>query len=332
MRMKAVLQPRSGPPEVLTLAEVDRPVPGDRETLIRVHAATVAMGDVMLRKLPRLLLHAVGLVAGFKPKDIAGVEFAGEVVETGRSVTRFSAGERLFGTTTGLATGANAEFLCVPERWKRGVMMRIPDGITYSEAAALPVGGLTALQLLRKAGVRTGQSVLVYGASGSVGTYAVQIARSWGASVTGVCSAANLELVRSIGAEAVIDYTREDFVKRGVMYDVVFDAVGKLSRTGAKDAIARGGAYVSVKSLTKETEDDLAFLAGLAADGRIRAVIDRHFTLDQVVEAHRYVESGRKRGNVVLDVAGPGTGAVARDGHGLPATERVSNAALRSQS
>lgn len=304
MRMKAVLQPRSGPPDVLTLAEVERPVPGDREILIRVHAATVTMGDVMLRKLPRLLLHAVGLVVGFKPKIIAGVEFAGEVVETGRSVTRFSVGDRVFGTTTGLATGANAEYLCVPERWKLGVMMHIPDEIPYAEAAAIPVGGMTAVQLLRKAGVRTGQKVLVYGASGSVGSFAVQVARHWGASVTGVCSTANLDLVRSLGADTVIDYTREDFVKHGVMYDVVFDAVGKLSRSGAKRAIARGGTYVSVKSLTSETDDELALLAGLAAEGRIRAVIDRHFTLAQVVEAHRYVESGRKKGNVVIDVQG----------------------------
>lgn len=304
MRMKAVLQPRSGPPEVLTIAEIERPVPGDRELLIRVHAATVAMGDVMLRTLPRLLLHAVGLVAGFKPKVVAGVEFAGEVVETGRSVTRFSVGDRLFGTTTGLATGANAEYLCVPERWKRGVMMRIPEGIPYAEAAAIPVGGMTALHFLRKAGVRSGQSVLVYGASGSVGSYAVQIARHFGASVTGVCSAANLDLVRSIGAETVIDYTREDFAKRGVAHDVVFDAVGKISRSRAKDAIARGGRYVSVRSLTSETDEALAFLAGLAADRRIRPVIDRYVTLDQIVEAHRYVESGRKRGNVVIDVQG----------------------------
>jgi NADPH:quinone reductase-like Zn-dependent oxidoreductase len=304
MQMKAVLQPRSGPPEVLTLAEIERPLPGDREILIRVHAATVAMGDVMLRKLPRLLLHAVGLFAGFKPKLIAGVEFAGDVVETGRSVTRFSVGDRVFGTTTGLATGANAEYLCLPERWKQGVIMKIPEGIPYAEAAALPVGGMTALQLLRRAGVRTGQKVLVYGASGSVGSYAVQLARHFGASVTGVCSAANADLVRSLGADIVIDYTREDFATRGVKYDLVFDAVGKISRSRAKDAIADGGTYASVKSLTSETEDDLAFVAGLAADGRIRAVVDRHFTLEQVVEAHRYVESCRKKGNVVIDVQG----------------------------
>lgn len=304
MQMKAVRQTRSGPPDVLTFTDVERPVPGDREIRIRVHAATVAMGDVMLRQLPRLLLHVVGLFAGFKPKVIAGVEFAGEVVEAGRSLTRFTVGDRVFGTTTGLATGANAEYLCVPERWKQGVIMKIPDGIAYAEAAAMPVGGMTALQLLRRAGVRTGQKVLVYGASGSVGSYAVQIARHWGASVTGVCSAANVDLVRSLGADVVIDYTREDFAKRGVKYDVVFDAVGKISRSRAKDAIARGGKYASVKSLTSETEDDLAFVAGLAADGRIRAVIDRHFTLEQIVEAHRYVESGRKKGNVVIDVRG----------------------------
>jgi alcohol dehydrogenase len=300
--MKAVLQPRSGPPDVLRVADVERPVPGDRDVLIRVHVATVTMGDVMLRKLPRMLLHVVGLFAGFKPKVIAGVEFAGEVVEIGRSVSRFAVGDRVFGTTTGLATGANAEYLCVPEQWKSGVIAKIPDALPHAEAAALPVGGMTALQLLRKADVRTGQRVLVYGASGSVGSYAVQIARHWGAAVTGVCSAANLDLVRSLGAEAVIDYTREDFAKRGVRYDVVFDAVGKISRSRAKDALARGGTYVSVTSLTNESEDDLALLAGLAAGGKIRAVIDRHFTLDQIVEAHRYVESGRKKGNVLIEV------------------------------
>jgi NADPH:quinone reductase-like Zn-dependent oxidoreductase len=310
--MKAVLQPRSGSPDVLTLAEIERPVPGDRDILVRVHAATVTMGDVMLRTLPRWVLRAVGLVAGFKPKVVAGVEFAGEVVAAGPSVTRFAVGDRVFGTTTGLATGANAEYLCIPERWKHGVVMTIPAGVAYTDAAALPVGGMTALQLLRKAGVRAGQHVLVYGASGSVGSYAVQIARHLGASVTGVCSTANVDLVHSIGAESVVDYTREDVTTRGGVYDVVFDAVGKFPRAKAKALIGRGGSHISIKSMTNETADDLAFLAALAAEGRIRAVIDRHYTLEQVVDAHRYVESGRKKGNVIIDVLTPDAFATGR--------------------
>lgn len=307
MKMKAVLQTRSGPPEVLTFAEVDRPVSGDREILVRVHTATVAMGDVMLRKLPRLLLHAVGLVVGFKPKVIAGVEFAGEVVETGRSVTRFVNGDRVFGTTTGLVNGAYAEILCIPEQWKMGVVMRIPGAISYETAAAIPVGGMTALQLLRKAGARSGDRVLVYGASGSVGTYAVQLAVNMGATVTGVCSTPNLELVRSLGASSVIDYTREDLARWGETYDVVLDAVGKLPRSQAKALLAPGGRSTSVKSPTKETQDDLAQLATLAADGRLLPVIDRRYPLDQIVEAHRYVESRRKKGNVVIVMASSAT-------------------------
>jgi NADPH:quinone reductase-like Zn-dependent oxidoreductase len=300
--MKAVLQTKSGPPEVLTFAEVDRPVPGDQEVLIRVHTATVAMGDVMLRKLPRLLLHAVGLVVGFKPKIIAGVEFAGEVVETGSSVTRFSKGDRVFGTTTGLVNGAYAEFLCVPEQWKMGVVMRIPGSIAYETAAAIPVGGMTALQLLRKAGAKSGQRVLVYGASGSVGTYAVQLAVNMGATVTGVCSTSNLELVRSLGASSVIDYTRTDLARLGEVFDVVLDAVGRLPRSVVKALRAPDGRATSVKSPTKETSDDLAQLATLAAEGKLRPVIDRRYPLGQIVEAHRYVESRRKRGNVVIVV------------------------------
>lgn len=300
--MKAVLQTKSGPPEVLTFAEVDRPVPGDQEVLIRVHTATVAMGDVMLRKLPRLLLHAVGLVVGFKPKIIAGVEFAGEVVETGSSVTRFSKGDRVFGTTTGLVNGAYAEFLCVPEQWKMGVVMRIPGSIAYETAAAIPVGGMTALQLLRKAGAKSGQRVLVYGASGSVGTYAVQLAVNMGATVTGVCSTSNLELVRSLGASSVIDYTRTDLARLGEVFDVVLDAVGRLPRSVVKALRAPDGRATSVKSPTKETSDDLAQLATLAAEGKLRPVIDRRYPLGQIVEAHRYVESRRKRGNVLVVV------------------------------
>lgn len=286
----------------MTFAEVGRPDPGDREVLVRVHFATVAMGDVMLRKLPRLLLHAVGLFVGFKPKVVAGVEFAGEVVEVGQSVARFSTGDRVFGTTTGLVNGAYAEYLCIPERWKMGVVMKIPRTISYETAAALPVGGMTALQLLRKARVKAGDRVLIYGASGSVGSYAVQIAVQMGAAVTGVSSASNLDLVRSLGASSAFDYTKDDPARWGGSYNVVFDAVGKLSRSGVRSLLVPGGRSVSVRSQTNETLEDLERLAELTAEGKLKPVIDRTYPLDQIVEAHRYVESRRKKGNVLINV------------------------------
>ncbi|MCU0452818.1 MAG: NAD(P)-dependent alcohol dehydrogenase [Bacteroidetes bacterium] len=284
------------------MADIQMPSPGPGEILIRVHASSVTMGDVMLRKLPRALLTVVGVLVGFKPKDIAGVEFAGEVVEAGPQVTRFAQGDRVFGTTTGLTTGGNAEYLCIPERWKAGVVSKIPAGLSYEDAAVLPVGSMTATQLLDKAGVTSGDRVLIYGASGSVGTYAVQLALQIGATVTGVCSTANLELVRSLGAASVVDYAREDFAKTAMMFDVVFDAVGKISRSRAKPVMASGARYVSVKYPTKEVLEQLERNALLASKGSIKPVVDRRYSLDQIVEAHRYVESRRKKGNVVVAI------------------------------
>ncbi len=300
--MKAVLQTRSGPPDVLTFAEIDRPIPGNREILVRVHVATVAMGDVMLRKLPRLLLRLVGLVVGFSPKTVAGVEFAGEVFGIGPGVTRFAIGDRVFGTTTGLTTGAYAEFLCIPEEWKMGVVTKIPPNVSDEVAAVLPVGGMTALQLLRKVGVKAGDRVLVYGASGSVGTYAVQLAVHMGAAVTGVCSTPNVELVRSLGASSVVDYTKEDVARRAERYDVVLDAVGKLASSRVRSVLAPGGRSVSIRAMTKETLEDLGQLATLASERKVKPVIDRRYRFDDIVEAHRYVESWRKRGNVVIQI------------------------------
>jgi NADPH:quinone reductase-like Zn-dependent oxidoreductase len=305
--MKAIVSTHAGPPEVLQLQEVAKPTPGANEVLIRVHAATVTAGDVMLRKLPGWMWLPMRLFSPHRRKQIPGHELAGEVVAVGEGVTRFAVGDQVFGTTTGLSVGANAEYVCLPEAWPAGVLARKPANLSYAEAAALPVGGMTALQLLRKGKVQANQKVLIYGASGSVGSMAVQLARHLGAEVTGVSSGANAALVRSLGAEHVIDYTKDDFAVSGETYDVIFDAVGKGSAARSKRALKPGGRYISVATLTRENTDDLNVIRELAEAGAAKAVIDRRYPLAQAADAHRYVETGRKRGNVVLTVGHSGT-------------------------
>ena len=301
--MKAIVCTKSGPPDVLELREVEKPAPKENEVLIRVHAATVTRGDVILRKLHPLLVLPMRLF-GVRRKKIPGHELAGEIETAGRDVKRFRVGDQVFGTTTGLSAGANAEYVCLPEEWAKGVLAIKPANSSYEEAAALPVGGMTALYLLRKGNIQSGQKVLVYGASGSVGTYAVQLARHhFGAEVTGVCSTTNIELVRSLGAGQVIDYTREDFTKNGQTFDAVFDAVGKISASQCKSLLKENGSYLSIQTTTSESTENLMTLKELAEAGKIRAVIDRRYPLEQVAEAHRYAETGRKRGNVVILVA-----------------------------
>jgi len=300
--MKAIVCTRQGPPEALQLKEVEKPVPKENEVLIRVNAATVTRGDVILRRIHPLLFLPLRLL-GLKRKRIPGHEFAGEVEAVGREVTRFRKGDRVFGTTTGLSSGANAEYVCLPEEWAKGVLAIKPSNMTYEEAAAVPVGGMTALFILRKGNIQRGQKVLIYGASGSVGSFAVQIAKYLGAEVTGVCSTANLELVKSLGADRVIDYTKEDYAKGGQTYNVVFDTVGKSSPSRGKSLLTKNGFYLSVKSSTSERTENLIFLKELIEAGKIRSVIDRRYPLEQIAEAHRYVEEGHKKGNVVITVA-----------------------------
>lgn len=297
--MKAIVYERYGPPEVLELRDVDKPVPKDNEILVKVHATTVTAGDWRMRKADPFLVRIVNGL--FKPSrtKILGFELAGVVEETGKVVTSFRKGDKVF-AFCGFKFGAYAEYKCLPED-KRIALM--PSNMTFEEAAAVPVGGLTALQFLKMAKVKEGDDVLIYGASGSVGTFAVQIARHFGAKVTAVCSTANVEMVKSIGADKVVDYTKEDFTKLNATFNVIFDAVGKTSRSACKQLLKPGGKYVSVTGNPKANPDDMLVLKSIIESGNLKSVIDRRYTLEQIREAHTYVQQFRKKGNVVVTVS-----------------------------
>ena len=304
--MKAIVCTKYGPPEVLQLKEMEKPAPRDREVLVKVHATTVTIGDTIMRSfnLPvsGWLKFMARLFLGIRsPKrPILGMELAGEVESVGRKVTRFKLGDQVFASTFAVNFGGHAEYKCLPEN---GVIAIKPHNLTYEEAAAIPGAGQTAWQCLKKGKLQPGQRILIYGASGAVGTYAVQLAsRHFGADVTGVCSGANLELVKSLGASQVIDYTREDFTQSGANYDVVFDAVGKLSSAQGKRVLKPGGVYINVHADSDGGDklENLLFLKELIEAGKINAVIDRRYPLEHVAEAHRYVEKGHKKGNVVI--------------------------------
>ena len=302
--MKAIVASEFGTADVLRLEQVAKPAPKDNEILVKVMATTVSAGDIRMRSLdvPLLFWLPARLTLGFtKPKNpIYGMELAGEVEAVGQAVTRFKIGDPVFASTLAEKFGAYAEYKSLPED---ALVLPKPPNMTYEEAAAVPIGGPTALRLLRKGNIRRGQKVLIYGASGSVGTYAVQLARHFGAEVTAVCSTANLAMVESLGADRVIDYTRGDFASRLERYDAIFDAVGKCPESIVAQALVPKGVYITIARLsTKQTAEELRFIKGLIEAGEIRAVIDRCYPLEQVPEAHRYVEAGHKKGNVIIKV------------------------------
>jgi NADPH:quinone reductase-like Zn-dependent oxidoreductase len=317
--MKAVVNDRYGPPEVQRLEEVERPVPAEDQVLVRVHATTVTRTDCGLRAAkPWFVRFFTGLT---RPKRrILGMEFAGEVEAVGSAVTRFATGDQVFGVK---GAGAHAEFVAVRES---GALAHMPEGMTFEEAAAVCDGACIALSCLRGERLAEGVSILVNGASGAVGTATVQLARHFGADVTAVANTKNLEPARSLGADRVIDYTREDFTQRGETYDIVFDAVGKHSYRRARGSLKPGGVFIATDGLrnvlytlpsriggkrlkfgiAKYRQEDVLFLKRLVEAGEFRAVIDRRYPLEDVVEATRYVETGTKTGNVVLSVNGAG--------------------------
>ena len=322
--MKAVVCSRYGPPEVLQLREVQKPVPKDNEVLVRINATTVQAGDVRARSFtfaPWIWLPLRLMFGLRKPrKTIPGSEFAGEIEAVGQAARRFKRGDQVFGSTWEMGFGgACAEYKCVPED---GMLAAKPANMTYEEAASIVEGALTALNMLRKGDVRSGQRILIVGASGAVGTAAVQLAKYFGAEVTGVCSTANLELVKSLGADKVIDYTQEDFTQSGQTYDLIFDTVIKTSFSRCRSSLVRGGIYLTddwpllqalwtsmiggkkvIFGIAPKRTEDLIYLRELIEAGKLRSIVDRCYPLEQIVEAHRHVETGHKKGTVVITVA-----------------------------
>lgn len=310
--MKAVICTKYGPPEVLQFREVPKPTPGDNDVLIKTHATTVHIGDCKIRSLKPgmgkiqdfFFVPMMRVMLGFTAprRNILGMELSGVVEQVGNGVTRFQPGDKVFAAND-LKMGAYAEYSCISQD---GIIAHKPDKMDFGEAAALPNGCMTALMILRKANIQSGQKVLIYGASGSVGTFAVQLARYFDAEVTGVCSTSNLKMVQDLGA-STIDYTQEDFTQNGENYDVVFDAVGKIPRALAKKALAEGGTYLNVLSSSnniKLVREDLVYLKDLVEKGHLVSVIDKRYSFDQIVAAHHYVDQGHKKGHVVINLGG----------------------------
>lgn len=333
--MKAIVCTKYGPPEVLQLKEVTKPVPKDNQVLIRVRATSVNFGDLMARNfkavsprkfnMPFLFWLMATMSFGLgKPKiTILGSEFSGEVEAVGKTVKRFKPGDQVFGYP-GLSLGAYAECICLPET---GAVAQKPVSLSHEEAVTLPYGAIMATSLLGKANIQRGQKVLINGASGGIGSMAVQLAKYYGAEVTGVCGAPRLEFVKSLGADKVIDYTKQDFTQNGKTYDLIFDILGKSSFSRIKRSLKPNGIYLlasfKMKALLQmlwtlltgskqkvvcafanETPESLTFVKKLVEEGKIKAIVDKSFPMEQAAEAHRYVEGGRKQGNVVIAIGG----------------------------
>jgi len=328
--MKAIVFTSYGPPDVLKLKEIDKPIPKDKEVLIKVHASSVNYGDLLARSygavsprdfnMPSLFWLLAKLYFGFRApkKSILGNEFAGEVESVGKEVTLYKAGDQVFGSL-GQSMGAYAEYICISEN---SVMTAKPANVSYEQAAVIPMGAIMAIYILRRVNVHSGQKILINGASGSIGSAAVQIAKNSGAEVTGVCSTPRIEYVKALGADKVIDYTQKDFTKNGETYDIIFDVLGKSSFSGCKNSLTQDGLYVLASFKIKQlmqmlrtsftsgkkvkcvlapgSKEDLIAVKELLEAAKIKVIIDRCFPLEQTSEAHRYVEGGQKRGSVAI--------------------------------
>ncbi|MFX1482167.1 MAG: NAD(P)-dependent alcohol dehydrogenase [Promethearchaeota archaeon] len=320
--MKAVVCRRFGPPEVLQTKMIDKPIPKDNEVLVKIHAATVTKFDCWIRSSSRMFRFLMRLATGIRfPKDtLLGTELAGEIEAVGKDVVLFNIGDQVF-AFLGMRMGAYAEYICLQEE---SVMATKPINMTFDEAAAVQQGALSALYFLRMTNIQRGQKILIYGASGGVGLFTVQLAKYFGAEVTGVCSTTKIDLVKSMGADKIVDYKKEDFTKSGEIYDIIFDTIGTSPFSGSVRSLKDGGIYLfvtygilrsirarvhnltsskkTVSKIIEETTDDLLFIKNLIEEGKLRVAIDRRFPLDQAAQAHRYVETGRKKGNVIITI------------------------------
>ncbi|MGC9779546.1 MAG: NAD(P)-dependent alcohol dehydrogenase [Candidatus Heimdallarchaeota archaeon] len=323
--MKAIVYEKYGPPEVLQLKEVEKPTPKDNEVLIEIHATTVTKYDCWTRSCTAPtgfgLLNRIASGIRKPKKSIIGMELAGEIEEVGKTVKLFKNGDQVFGFSI-VNMGTYAEYICLPED---GVVAIKPANMTYDEATAIPYGALTALHFIKKINIQSGQKILVFGSSGGIGLYVVQLAKHLGADVTGVCSTTKLELVRSLGADRVIDYTKEDFTKRDDTYDIIFDTIGKSPFSGSKKLLKKKGIYLFttfglpqllrmmwlkltsnkkvIFGLVDPKNEDLIYLKELIETGKLKSVIDKRYPLEQTAEAHSYVETGQKKGQVVITIA-----------------------------